>query len=59
VFYQDIEVSRRLGHLKIMAGIYNLTNITPPTLVDGETNTDTNTYDVVGRYFWARMSYDF
>ena len=59
VFYQDIDVSRRIGHMTVMAGIDNLTNITPPTLIDGETNTDTNTYDVVGRYFWARLSYDF
>ncbi len=59
VFYQDIDVSRRIGRITVMAGINNLTDITPPTLIDGETNTDTNTYDVVGRYFWARMSYDF
>ena len=59
VFYQDIDMSRRIGHMTVMAGIDNLANITPPTLIDGETNTDTNSYDVVGRYFWARLSYNF
>ena len=39
----------RLGPLAIDFGIDNLANQTPPTLIDGVTNTNTNTYDVVGR----------
>ena len=59
VFYQDIDVSRRIGTLTAMAGIDNVADLRPPTLVDGETNTDTATYDVLGRLFWMRMRYDF
>ena len=59
VFYQYIDVSRRMGPLTVTAGVENVADIKPPTLIDGETNTDTNTYDVVGRYFWARINYDF
>ena len=44
VFCHDIEVSRRAGRM---------------TLIDGETYTDTNFCDVAGRYFCARVSYDF
>jgi iron complex outermembrane receptor protein len=59
IFYQDVDVSRRIGKLTAMAGIDNVADTRPPTLVDGETNTDTATYDVLGRLFWMRMSYDF
>jgi outer membrane receptor protein involved in Fe transport len=52
-------MSRRMGRLTAMAGIDNLADTRPPTLIDGETNTDTSTYDVVGRLIWMRMSYDF
>jgi iron complex outermembrane receptor protein len=57
--YQDVDMSRRMGRLTAMAGIDNLADTRPPTLIDGETNTDTSTYDVVGRLIWMRMSYDF
>jgi iron complex outermembrane receptor protein len=59
IFYQDLDVSRRLGRVTAMAGIDNVADTRPPILVDGETNTDTSTYDVLGRLFWLRMSYDF
>jgi hypothetical protein len=49
IFYHDVSVTRRLGPLAIDFGIDNLANQTPPTLIDGVTNTNTNTYDVVGR----------
>jgi outer membrane receptor protein involved in Fe transport len=42
-----------------MAGVQNLANVRPPTLVDGETNTSTATYDVVGRVIWGRVKYVF
>ncbi len=59
IFYQDIEASRRLAGVTLMAGIDNLADQRPPTLVDGTTNTDTSTYDVLGRVFWARVGFAF
>jgi outer membrane receptor protein involved in Fe transport len=60
IIYQDIEVSRSFGkRLVAMAGIDNLADQRPPTLIDGETNTSTSTYDVLGRVFWGRVSYIF
>jgi len=59
VLYQDIDIARHFGRLTAMAGIDNLADTRPPTLVDGETNTNTSTYDVLGRVVWGRMTYDF
>jgi hypothetical protein len=59
MFYQDIDITRHFGRLTAMAGIDNLADIRPPTLIDGETNTDTSTYDVLGRVVWGRLVYDF
>ncbi len=59
IIYQDIDITRRFGRLTAMAGIENLANRAPPTLIDGETNTSTATYDVVGRVFWGRLAYVF
>lgn len=59
IFYQDIEASRMLAGVTLMAGIDNLADRRPPTLVDGTTNTDTSTYDVLGRVFWARVGFAF
>ncbi len=59
VFYHDVSVSRRYGKLMLMAGVDNLTDLRPPLLLDGETNTSTATYDVVGRFVWGRVAYDF
>jgi outer membrane receptor protein involved in Fe transport len=59
ILYQDMEVTRRLGAFTVMAGIDNLADQRPPVLIDGETNTNTSTYDVVGRFVWARLSYVF
>jgi outer membrane receptor protein involved in Fe transport len=42
-----------------MCGIDNIADKAPPTLIDGETNTDTSTYDVLGRVFWGRVTYSF
>jgi len=54
VFYHDVSLTRRLGAYTIDCGIDNLANQRPPTLIDGVTNTNTNTYDVVGRSFHVR-----
>jgi iron complex outermembrane receptor protein len=59
ILYHDVTVSRRIGRLTAMAGIDNLADQRPPTLIDGETNTDTSTYDVVGRLIWAHLTYAF
>jgi outer membrane receptor protein involved in Fe transport len=59
IFYEDVELSRRFGRVTAMAGIDNLADQRPPTLIDGETNTNTATYDVVGRFIWGRVSYAF
>jgi hypothetical protein len=57
--YQDVSISRQFGAVTAMAGIDNIANARPPTLVDGQTNTSTATYDVVGRFIWGRVTYDF
>ena len=59
ILYHDLTVSHRIGRLTIMAGIDNLADQRPPTLIDGETNTDTSTYDVVGRLIWAHLAHAF
>jgi outer membrane receptor protein involved in Fe transport len=59
ILYQDIDLTRRIGRLTVMAGIDNLADRRPPTLIDGETNTSTATYDVLGRVYWGRIAYAF
>ena len=59
VFYEDAELARRFDRLTAMVGVDNLFDLRPPTLIDGETNTSTATYDVVGRLVWARVVYVF
>jgi iron complex outermembrane receptor protein len=59
IVYQDISFTRQFGKLAMMAGIDNIADTRPPTLIDGQTNTDTMTYDVVGRLIWGRVSYAF
>jgi outer membrane receptor protein involved in Fe transport len=55
IFYQDLSLSRKFDKFSVLAGIDNITDQAPPTLVDGVTNTDTNSYDVVGIFLWARV----
>jgi iron complex outermembrane receptor protein len=55
VFYEDVELTRRFKRVTAMMGVDNLLDRRPPTLIDGETNTSTATYDVVGRLVWARI----
>lgn len=51
IFYHDLSATRRFSGLTVDCGVSNLTNRRPPTLIDGVTNTNTATYDVVGRSF--------
>ncbi len=59
VAYQDLEVSRSARGVTAMLGVDNLFDVRPPVLLDGETNTSTQTYDVVGRLVFGRVSYAF
>jgi outer membrane receptor protein involved in Fe transport len=56
IFYHDTSVEWRSRHVDLVLGIDNVANQKPPTLIDGVTNTNPNTYDVVGRYAYLRVS---
>jgi outer membrane receptor protein involved in Fe transport len=51
--YHDISVEWRGAPLTVAVGVDNLFNRQPPTLIDGVTNTNTNTFDVIGRSFYV------
>jgi outer membrane receptor protein involved in Fe transport len=53
IFYHDAQVSWRLEPVTIRLGIDNVFDRKPPILLDGVSNTNLNTYDVVGRYFYC------
>ncbi len=52
-FYQDFDLTRYFGGLTVMAGLDNLSDKRPPTLINGQTNTKTSTYNVLGRTVWG------
>jgi len=56
IFYHDVNGKVRFNALTIRFGVDNLFNQTPPTLIDGTSNTNLNTYDVIGRYFYLRAA---
>jgi outer membrane receptor protein involved in Fe transport len=56
IFYHDLSAGFKSQGIEIEVGIDNVANQKPPTLIDGVTNTNTNTYDVVGRYVYLRTS---
>lgn len=50
------------GHARVELGIDNLLDKQPPIMYQNNVlnaNTDVNTYDTVGRYYWARYSVKF
>ncbi len=57
IFYHDLSVACRIAPATLTFGVDNLTNQRPPTLIDGVSNTNLNTYDVIGRFFFARASW--
>lgn len=57
IFYHDIEASWRHDYTRIIVGVNNLFDERPPTLVDGSTNTDVATYDVLGRFAFVRVAF--
>ncbi|MGI4747560.1 MAG: TonB-dependent receptor domain-containing protein [Janthinobacterium lividum] len=59
VFYHDIVATYNWHKIQFIGGIDNLFDKTPLLVVDGSTNTDTNVYDVLGRYFYAKMQFHF
>ncbi|GGF20165.1 TonB-dependent receptor [Aliidongia dinghuensis] len=54
VFYHDIVGSYQLGRVTLIAGIDNLFDKNPPFYDDGTVNTSEYTYDVIGRFFYAK-----
>src|SRR5262249_30295512 len=56
VFYHDLDLSWRQGAVTLSLGVENLADKKPPVLVDGATNTDVATYDVLGRFVFVRLA---
>jgi outer membrane receptor protein involved in Fe transport len=54
--YNDVGAGFRASKLTLRFGIDNAFNRRPPTLVDGISNTNLNSYDAIGRYFHLSAS---
>lgn len=59
VFYHDIYASYTWRNIDATFGIDNLTDRNPPFVPDGQTNTQTNLYDVIGRLFYVKTAIKF
>ncbi|TAN05697.1 MAG: TonB-dependent receptor [Rhodanobacteraceae bacterium] len=62
VVYTDLQVGYAVPtiHTRFDVGVDNLTDRKPPLWYqNGQVNTDTATYDVMGRYYWARATLRF
>jgi iron complex outermembrane receptor protein len=59
VYYHDIFAQYRMGKATFTVGIDNVLDRTPPLVIDGNTNTNPLTYDVVGRYIYMKGSIAF
>ncbi len=59
IFYQDLEVSWRRAPVVLRFGIDNLLDQRPPTLIDGLSNTNLSSYDVIGRFFYGKTTISF
>jgi iron complex outermembrane receptor protein len=61
VTYHSVEGSLRLGEkLTVRAGVNNLFDKDPPYYTDPiDQNTDPFTYDLLGRRFFVKASYEF
>ena len=59
VFYHDIVATYNFKKVLLVAGIQNLFDKTPLLVVDTTTNTDPNVYDVIGRFFYAKLQVRF
>ncbi len=62
VVYNDIQLGYAVPsiHTRFDVGADNVFNKRPPLLYqNGQANTDSNTYDTMGRYYWARATLKF
>jgi hypothetical protein len=62
VVYNSLEVDYRVPmlHTKFSLGADNLMNRQPPLIYQsGQMNTDSLTYDMIGRFYWARAAIKF
>ncbi len=62
VVYNDLQVGYAVPviHTRFDVGVDNLFDRRPPLLYqNGQVNTDTFTYDTMGRYYWARATLKF
>lgn len=62
VTYSDVQLGYALPviHTRFDVGVDNLFNRQPPLIYqNGQVNTDTATYDTMGRYYWARATLKF
>jgi outer membrane receptor protein involved in Fe transport len=62
VVYSDFQLGLAVPtiHTRFDIGVDNLTDRKPPLYYqNGQVNTDTATYDTMGRYYWARATLRF
>ena len=62
VVYSDLQVGYAVPtiHTRFDVGVDNLFNRRPPLIYqNGQGNTDSATYDMMGRYYWARATLKF
>jgi outer membrane receptor for ferrienterochelin and colicin len=57
IVYWDLSGQYTVNQFTVTGGIQNVMNKKPPFYMDGDTQTNGNTYDLIGRYFFARLSY--
>ncbi|MGH8121733.1 MAG: hypothetical protein ACREPT_03080, partial [Rudaea sp.] len=62
--YHNVSVGYNLEPLNtsVQVGIDNITDKTPPIFYQNNVinaNVDVNTYDTVGRFFWAKLTVKF
>lgn len=64
VIYHNLSLGYNLAayHTRLDVGVNNLFDKQPPLMYQNNvlnSNTDTNTYDTIGRYFWGRVTVTF
>jgi iron complex outermembrane receptor protein len=57
IVYWDLAGQYTVSDLTVTGGITNVLGTNPPQFTDGDANSNGNTYDYIGRYFFARLSY--
>ena len=59
VFYHDLYVSYDWRNISATLGADNISDVKPPFAPDGQTNTNTSVYDVIGRYVYLKTTFRF